>query len=242
MLASIVITRSSSSTGSSPGSVYGLLAMGIVLVYRSTRVINFAVGNMGLVGAGLLVLLAVQYGVPVLAGGRHRALVVGTLYGAIIELIVIRRLFDAPRVIVLVATIGIAQLSLAILAAYPDDRPTAAPVPAWPSARRGRRRRSSGSPARSSIVIVVVPLVALALGWFLNRTHLGKTVKASAENRDLARLSGINPKASRRSCGRSPASLATLVADPDGGGSRGSAARPRSRSARAPWSGPSPPR
>ena len=49
------------------GLVIGLLAMGIVLIYRSTRVINFAVGNMGLVGASLLALLVVDYERPVLA-------------------------------------------------------------------------------------------------------------------------------------------------------------------------------
>ena len=38
------------------GLVFGLLAMGIVLIYRSTRVINFAVGNMGMVGSGLFLL------------------------------------------------------------------------------------------------------------------------------------------------------------------------------------------
>ena len=55
------------------GLMFGLLAMGIVLVYRSTRVINFAVGNMGLVGASLLALLVVEYGVPFwLAADRHR--------------------------------------------------------------------------------------------------------------------------------------------------------------------------
>ena len=43
-------------------------------------------------------------------------------------------------------------------------------------------------------VLVVVPIVALALGWFLNRTLVGRTVKASAENPDLARVQGINPK------------------------------------------------
>ena len=47
-------------------------------------------------------------------------LVLGTTFGAAIELVVIRRLFDAPRVIVLVATIGVAQLSLAILNGFPD--------------------------------------------------------------------------------------------------------------------------
>src|SRR5690348_4309778 len=96
-----------------------MLALGIVLVYRATRVINFAVGGMGLVGAGLLVLLTLQYHVPYWLAVAV-ALVVGTLYGGLLELTIIRRLFDAPRVIVLVATIGIAQLSLAILTAYPN--------------------------------------------------------------------------------------------------------------------------
>ena len=41
-------------------------------------------------------------------------------YGAVVELVVVRRLFRAPRVILLVATIGVAQLSLLILNAYPD--------------------------------------------------------------------------------------------------------------------------
>src|SRR5688572_29876469 len=93
--------------------------MGIVLVYRATRVINFAVGGLGMVGTGLFVLLAVQYEVPYWLAALI-GLAVGTLYGAVIELTVIRRLFRAPRVIVLVATIGIAQLSLAVLGAYPD--------------------------------------------------------------------------------------------------------------------------
>ena len=53
------------------GLVVGLLAMGIVLIYRATRVINFAVGNMGLVGASLLALLVVNWSVPVLARGSR---------------------------------------------------------------------------------------------------------------------------------------------------------------------------
>ena len=57
--------------------------MGIVLVYRSTRVINFAVGNMGLVGASLLALLVGQVRRAVLARRASRSLIVGTLFGAL---------------------------------------------------------------------------------------------------------------------------------------------------------------
>jgi len=90
------------------GLTSALVAMGIVLVYRSTRVINFAVANIGFLGTGLFALLVVQYSVPFWLAAVI-GVVVAILYGAVIELIVIRRLFTAPRVIVLVATIGIAQ-------------------------------------------------------------------------------------------------------------------------------------
>ncbi len=173
------------------GMVFGLVAMGIVLVYRSTRVINFAVANLGIIGAGLFALLVAQYSVPfwiaVVIG-----LVVGTLYGAIVELIVIRRLFTAPRVIVLVATIGIAQLSLAILLAYPEiDAPGARFPVAIGAVREIAGVRVVGP---QLAILIVVPLVAIGLGWFMNRTAIGKSVKASADNPDLARLAGISPK------------------------------------------------
>ena len=57
------ITKQLVFNGVVAGLAIGLLAMGVVLVYRSTRVINFAVGNMGLVGASLLALLVVNWDV-----------------------------------------------------------------------------------------------------------------------------------------------------------------------------------
>jgi ABC-type branched-subunit amino acid transport system ATPase component/ABC-type branched-subunit amino acid transport system permease subunit len=189
------------------GMVFGLVAMGIVLVYRSTRVINFAVANLGIIGAGLFALLVAQYSVPFWIAAAI-SMIVGVLYGAIIELAVIRRLFNAPRVIVLVATIGIAQLSLAVLIAYPEiDAPGARfPVP-FGSVHEWAGVRVVGP---QLAILLVVPLVALGLGWLLNRTALGKAVKASAENPDLARLSGISPKAVSTAVWALAGGLATL--------------------------------
>jgi branched-subunit amino acid ABC-type transport system permease component len=137
--------------------VYGLLAMAIVLVYRSTRVINFAVGNMGLVGAGLLVVCDVNYGIPFWISLAF-ALIVGAAYGAIDELVVNRRHFKPPRVIVLVATIGVAQLSLALLSSYPEARGTSvASASRAPSSRccssrpRWQLAWAGSSTARSSV-------------------------------------------------------------------------------------------
>src|SRR5207244_3944867 len=99
-----------------------------VLIYRATRVINFAVGNMGLVGASLLALMVVNFDVPFWLAAVA-ALVVGVLYGVVVELVVVRRLFYAPRVVMLVATIGIAGLSQAIITAYPKLDDEGAPFP-----------------------------------------------------------------------------------------------------------------
>src|SRR5262245_20476393 len=107
------------------GLVIGLLALGIVLVHRATRVVNFAVANIGLVGSGLFALLVVRWNVPYWVA-LPIALAAGTAFGAVVDLAVVRRLFAAPRVIMLVATIGVAQLALTIVTAYPDldDHPT----------------------------------------------------------------------------------------------------------------------
>ncbi len=185
------ITRQLVFDGAIYGLVIGLMAMGVVLVYRTTRVLNFAVGNMGLIGAALLVLVDLDYGWPFWLSAVL-ALVVGTLFGAAIELSVIRRLFTAPRVIVIVATIGVAQLALAIVSVYPevDNASSRYPVPLG-SEWRWAGVRVTGPQVS---MLVVAPVVALGLAWFLNRTLLGKVVRASADNADLSRLSGINPK------------------------------------------------
>ena len=192
MLATTLFTRQLLFDGVVTGMVYGLVAMGIVLIYRSTRVINFAVTSLGFIGAGIFALLVAQYGVPFWIAAAV-GLVLGVVYGAVIELLVIRRLFTAPRVIVLVATIGIAQLSLAILASFPaiDDRGARFPLPIG-AVREIADIRITGP---SLTILIVVPLLAVGLGWLLNRTAIGKAVKASADNPDLARLAGISPKA-----------------------------------------------
>ncbi|ONH52059.1 ABC transporter [Frankia sp. CcI49] len=180
--------------GAVTGLVIGLLAIGIVLVHRSTRVINFAVANMGLVGSVLFALLVVRWNVPYWIA-LAIALVVGTAFGALVDLAVIRRLFQAPRVILVAATIGVAQLALTIVTGLPDLDDHASesyPVPWGGTWSPVDGLRISGAQLS---VLVVVPLVAIGLGLFLSRTVLGRTVRAAAGNPELARLQGISPKA-----------------------------------------------
>lgn len=188
----LTITRQTVYGGFVDGLSIGLLALGIVLIYRSSRVINFAVGALGALSAALLALLVVKYHwnywPAVLV-----ALVAGGAFAAACEVTVITRLFRAPRVIVLVATIGIAQLALAAQTALPHmDASIDTP---YPSAVLGTWHvlglRVRG---QELSVLVAVPVITLLLTWFLTRTDVGKAVRAAAANPERARLSAINPK------------------------------------------------
>ncbi len=175
------------------GLVIAMLAMGVVLVYRATRIINFAVGDLGVPAAALLALAANRYGWPYWPA-LIACLVVGLLSGTIIELAVIRRLFSAPRVIVLVATIGVAQLAQAITIALPEL--TRAEAVDFPTAVSGRWEPGAGIviDGPQVMILVTVPLLALGLWFLLSRTRFGDSVRATATNSDLARLTGISPK------------------------------------------------
>jgi ABC-type branched-subunit amino acid transport system ATPase component/ABC-type branched-subunit amino acid transport system permease subunit len=176
------------------GLITALVAMGIVLVYRSSRVINFAVGNMGVPATALFAIMAGKHGWPywpALVG----ALLVGTLTGTVVELAVIRRLFRSPRVIVLVATIGVAQLCEAVTLALPEYR-TGSLQTQFPLPFSGEWEPGLDIVVTASqvLVLIVVPLVTFALWWLLGHTAFGDAVRASATNVDLARLTGISPK------------------------------------------------
>ncbi len=173
------------------GLAVAVIAVGVVLVYRATRIINFAVGEIGVVGAVTLSLLTIQYGVPFWPA-LIIALLIGLAFGAIVELTVIRRLKSAPRVVVLVSTIGIAGLAQAIAIEIPEPSDASAHYPSafsgsWTLAGVNVRGADLG-------VLILVPVAVIALIWFLDHTMIGKTVKACAANPSLARLSSISPK------------------------------------------------
>lgn len=174
------------------GLSIGLLSLGIVLIYRTSRVINFAVGSIGALAASMLALTVINYGWNYWFAFTL-AMVTGAAFAAVMELTVITRLFTAPRVILLVATIGIAQLADLFRVSLPNlgvQLGARYPLPFDGDWTVTGVRISSAD----LIVLVAVPLITLGLAMLLGHTRLGKTVQAAAANADKARLSGINPK------------------------------------------------
>ena len=187
----ITIGQQSLAFGLVTGLTYAAFAAGFVLIYRSTGVLNFAHGEVGAFGVALFVLLLAQYGLNwwlsfVLALAACAAI------GMAIELIVIRRLFTSPRLVVLIATIGVGQIVLFAKFSLPNvvaPGPISPPFKAvWTPTDHIRLQ------ARELIVLAVIPVLIAALAWFISRTRFGLAVRASASNADTARVYGTSPR------------------------------------------------
>jgi ABC-type branched-subunit amino acid transport system ATPase component/ABC-type branched-subunit amino acid transport system permease subunit len=172
------------------GLCYALLGLGLVLVYRASGVIHFAYGEIGAFGAVVLAKLVLDKGWPWWAAAML-VIAVGGVVGAVWELLVVRRLADSPRLMLLVATIAIAQVMLVFQLLIPtitnqDLFPTAFDLhqPLGDFVLRGDH----------VTVLVVVPVVAAALAWFLNRSTAGLAIRAAAANTDAAWLAGVPVK------------------------------------------------
>src|SRR5436305_14209530 len=91
------------------GSVYALGAFGLILIYRSNRIINFAHGALGSLVGVLAIGLVLEHGLNYWIA-LPAAVVGGVLVGGLTEIFVIRRFAKSPRLILTVATIGLAQV------------------------------------------------------------------------------------------------------------------------------------
>ncbi|HUQ40038.1 MAG TPA: ATP-binding cassette domain-containing protein [Acidimicrobiales bacterium] len=175
------------------GSLSALVAMGLVLVYRANRIINFAQGDLGGLAAILTASLIVGPKWPfflALACGFAAALALGWLT----EVLVIRRFAHAPRLLLTVATIGLLQIfafgQLGLPRLFDYDRAPQPPVPFdftfnwFPVTFR----------AGHLLIVVVVPIVVVALTAFFRYSRVGIAVRAVAESSDRAALLGVPVK------------------------------------------------
>jgi ABC-type branched-subunit amino acid transport system permease subunit len=174
--------------GAINGLNYGLLALGLVLIYRTNRVLNFAQGQLGVVAAVFFVKLYYDFGINYWAA-LVMILIVAGATGAASEL-VLRRLNKAPRLMVMVATIGLAEV-LFLFSALAFIRPRQLfrpfPLPVHVTMRLGTYVFQPGDVP----TLVVAPLAAIALALVVRYSSWGLSMRAMSENAESARLSGV---------------------------------------------------
>jgi branched-chain amino acid transport system permease protein len=176
------------------GSRIALIAVGIALIYRANRVVNFAQGDLGSVPATLSVLLVVAW-----SWNYWIALVVGVLasivLGVLVEALIIRRVFNAPRLVLTVATIGLSQLlagaALFLPRAFGD---TSFGTQLSPPFHVSFEIGGTIFNANDVLTMIVVPVCLVALALFLQRSTVGVAIVGAAERADRAFTLGIPVK------------------------------------------------
>lgn len=184
------------------GSLYALIALGYTMVYGILRIINFAHGDVLMVGAlvGLSAIRGLQAAFPHLPGvcvlllAALVAMLVCALLATLIERVAYRRLRNAPRLAPLISGIGVSLLlqTLAMLVwsrnplMFPQLLPMD-PIQVTPG--------PTGAITNVTALVTIGVAVGVMAGlWLLvDRTRLGRAMRAVAENPQVASLMGINP-------------------------------------------------
>lgn len=170
------------------GSIYGLLALGIVMVYRGSKVLNFAQAEIGTFGVFVAWELVENRELPWFVGAVVALGVVAGISAAF-EALVVRRMTASPRVTVAVATIGLFLLLIAI------------EIKVWGSGPKFLDGAVAGSAFTlfgfvvswmQVIGFVVAGAVGLGLNTFLRRTDFGLGVLAAAQDPVAVQMSGIS--------------------------------------------------
>ncbi len=179
------------------GSLNGLLAIGLVLIYRTSRVINFAQGALGAFSAVLAFELMSVTDWPWIVA-VPLSIIAAVVVSAGLEFATLRRLQRAPRLIVTVATIGLAQILVFLeLVLQPLFERGASGVSAvgsrFPSPFDGRA--FTIFPVTFAwdhvVILIVVPVLLAGLTLYLSRTWSGVAMRGVAENADRAGLLGV---------------------------------------------------
>ena len=173
------------------GSVTALGAMGIILVYRANRFINFAHGALGSMVGVISIMMVLQYNVSYWIM-LPLAVATGGVVGALVEFLVIRRFQNSTRLVVTVASIGLAQL-LGGIEIYITSQFKFTSLVGGVNAPLDISYRLDVVTVHGDemMIIAIVPAVILGLAWFLLKTDAGIGIRAAAENLDRALLLGI---------------------------------------------------
>lgn len=183
-------------SGLTLGSIYALIALGYTMVYGIIELINFAHGEIYMIGAFIsltAVTLLSMAGLPpalILVLAALIAMLYCSAYGFTVEKVAYKPLRSAPRLSPLISAIGMSTflMNYVGLAQSTDfiRFPRLIPKFEFLSALGGIMRSSD------FIIIVTSAFVMLALTLFINKTKMGKAMRATAQNRKMAMLLGID--------------------------------------------------
>ncbi|KAA1420500.1 ATP-binding cassette domain-containing protein [Mumia zhuanghuii] len=175
--------------GAFTGLTYGLLAVGLVLVYRSSKFVNFAHGAIGAFGASVLGLLVADWGAPYYIALPVAIAVAAALAGGI-EVVVVRRLAGRPSLIGMIATLGLSQFILIMALLINSDGVSGFTFPKPPFLPSFTLGTTPVGPPYLAMLILA-PAVLVGLSWFMRHTRSGLAIRAAADAPDTAALEGI---------------------------------------------------
>ena len=176
--------------GISLGSVYAIIALGYTMVYGIAKMLNFAHGDVIMVGAYICFFAVSTYELPPLLG-VILAMAVCTALGIVIERLAYKPLRQAPSLAVLITAIGVSyflQNGAQLLWSSNNKM--------FPTFIKGDALVLFDGQlhvSRTTLVTVIVCVVImLVLTWFTGQTKMGKAMRACSEDKGAAQLMGIN--------------------------------------------------
>lgn len=180
-------------SGISLGSIYALIALGYTMVYGIAKMLNFAHGDVIMIGAYIIYILASNAGVPAFVSVLCSILVCMVL-GVVIERVAYKPLRNASSLAVLITAIGVSYLlQNAALLIFGSDTKSFSSVISIPSVSLFDGALHISGETIATIVISIILMIALTL--FINKTKPGRAMRAVSEDRGAAQLMGINVNA-----------------------------------------------
>ena len=173
--------------GISIGSVYAIIALGYTMVYGIAKMLNFAHGDVIMVGAYISFCVTNYLGLPV-AVSILAAMAVCTLLGVLIEGLAYKPLRGTPSLAVLITAIGVLQNAAQLIWSSSPKNFTSI-VTFQPLRLAGGQLVVTGEVIYTIAASIII---MLGLTWFTTRTRTGKAMRAVSEDRDAAQLMGIN--------------------------------------------------
>jgi len=176
--------------GLAVGCIYGLTALGFVLIYKATELVNFAQGDLMMLGAFTCYMFIVWYGVGYWPAFALAVAIIG-LFGAALDGLILRRVIGQPQFAVVMLTIGLGAIFRSFASMTWGTEIYTLPTPF--SARQTMVGGVSVSHEYVSIIIGTVILCAL-LYVFFTHTRLGVAMQAASQNQLAAYYMGIPVK------------------------------------------------